>query len=56
MGWFDNKSNDDRSHQDNCKWSETDHEEWDNGSYQFCKFCNGMRPFKFDRCMTCHNN
>lgn len=28
MGWFD-KKDDDRSHEDNCKWSETDPEEWD---------------------------
>jgi hypothetical protein len=60
MGLFDNKKEDDyynnRNHQDNCKYSEIDHEEWDNGNYQFCRFCNGMRPFKWDRCITCNHN
>ena len=56
MGWFDAKNEDDRSHQDNCKWSEVDHEEWDNCNYQYCPICGGSRPFKWDRCMTCHSN
>ena len=51
MGWFDDKKDDDRSHQDNCKWSEVDHQEWDNGNYQYCRFCGGSRPFKYDRCI-----
>ena len=55
MGWFD-KKDDDRSHQDNCKWSEVDHQEWDNKNYQYCRFCGGSRPFKYDRCIVCHNN
>ena len=32
---FDKKS-DARSNQDNCKWSEIDHQEWDNTNYQYC--------------------
>lgn len=55
MGWFSSKD-DDRSHQDNCKWSEIDKEEWDNDSYQYCPICGANRPFKWDRCMTCHSN
>lgn len=58
MGLFNVKKDDyynNRSHQDNFKWSETDHEEWDNGHYQFCRFCNAMRNFKYDRCTTCKN-
>lgn len=35
---FKNDKNDDRSHQDNCLYSEIDSEKWDNGNYQFCRF------------------
>lgn len=56
MAWFDKLNNDDRSHQDNFKNSDIDGEEWDNGSYQYCKICDGTRNFKFDRCCSCGSN
>lgn len=59
MGWFDKKekdSYDSRNHQDNCLYSEIDGQKHDNTNYQYCRFCGGSRPFKWDRCMTCHNN
>lgn len=53
MSWFDDKNDDkkdnDRRHQDNFNG-------WDNGSYQYCRFCGGNRRFENDRCVVCHNN
>lgn len=60
MWWFDEKEDktNDRSHQDNIRYSHIDNEEWDNGSYQYCRFCGKMTRFRWDRCMNpgCHNN
>lgn len=53
MGWFDDdKNEEDRSHQDNFRG----HDNSDNGSYQYCKYCECMRRFIWDRCEHCKNN
>lgn len=56
MGWFKKEKDDDRRHQDNIQYSHVDNEEWDNGSYQYCRFCGRNTRFRFDRCMHCKNN
>ncbi|MGL5348306.1 MAG: hypothetical protein ACRDA3_13230 [Peptostreptococcaceae bacterium] len=58
MAWFWNneEENNDRSHYDNCLCSEVDGNKYDNGSYQYCDFCEKYTNFKWDRCDICHNN
>lgn len=59
MGWFDNKekdSYDSRNHQDNFRGKDQGENDWDNGSYQYCSFCNANRRFIYDRCEHCKNN
>ncbi len=60
MFWFKNSSEDnkdDRSHQDNFRGSvQRNNGGWDNGSYQYCRFCDGNRRFIYDRCEHCKNN
>lgn len=46
----------DRSHQDNFYGKDLGENGWDNGSYQYCPHCDGMRRFIWDRCDVCKSN
>lgn len=59
MLWFKNSSEDkkdDRSHQDNFFGENYSKKGHDNGSYQYCKFCNKHTSWTYDRCGSCKHN
>lgn len=57
MFWNNNKEEkEDRSHQDNFWGKNYSKDGHDNGSYQYCKFCNRHTSWIYDRCGKCKNN